>query len=126
MRDCQTVLSHAWMIRAFLRHCEDAEDFPELFELDRAIFELCRALEPYAEEPASYFKALRKKIGGFKTAVAKFAVDAPAASAHTNFLQAVLSAQGCSAALERCLAEATALGLLNPKTSTAQSEQGIG
>ena len=48
---CQRVMAHAWVVRAFVRHSDEAEDFPELQEIDRAIFDFSRALETQADDP---------------------------------------------------------------------------
>jgi hypothetical protein len=100
----QLVMAHAWMVRAFVRHSDEAEDFPELTEIGRAVFDLSRALETRIDDPPAYFKMLSKKLGKFKQAVEQFASDAPKASAHTNFAQAVVSIRGCAKELEHLLA----------------------
>lgn len=112
VQECQLILAHAWMVRAFLRHCEDCEDSAELSEFGREIFDLCRALEPHAETPTAYFKTLSKKINHFRKAVAKFGIDAPQVSAHTNFIMAVESINGCLASLTKALKIATETGIL--------------
>ena len=48
---------------------------------------------------------LRKKIGRLRKATDQFALDAPEASLHTNFEQAVISMKGCTQALEALLAD---------------------
>lgn len=88
---CQKILSHAWMVRTFIKHSPEVEDFPELMMLARTVFDSCRALETRVESPAEYFKMLGKKIGKLKKAVERFQVDAPLASTHTNFQQAAIS-----------------------------------
>ena len=88
---CQKILSHGWMVRTFIKHSPEAEDFPELMMLARSVFDLSRALETRIEKPAGYFKMLDKKLGKLKKAVAQFQVDAPLASTHTNFQQAAIS-----------------------------------
>ena len=34
------LLSHVWMVRAFLKHCEEAEEDEELREVPRALYDL--------------------------------------------------------------------------------------
>lgn len=99
----QVVMAHAWTVRAFVRHSDEVEDFPELGEIGRAVFDLSRALEAHVDDPAGYFKMLQKKLGKFRAAVEQFAVDAPKASAHTNFAQAVMSIRGCADELQAIL-----------------------
>ena len=58
---CQTVMAHAWMVRTFVKHSEEAEDFPELMGLPRAVFDTSRALETRVDDPAAYLKMPRSK-----------------------------------------------------------------
>ena len=102
-----------------MRHTDEAEDFPELTEIGRAIFELTRALETRGDDRVAFFRMLRKKLGKFRTAAEKFAVDAPAASSHTNFEQAVISIRGCAAEFEEILAQAEPLTKSLPASRTA-------
>ncbi|MBT4866570.1 MAG: amidohydrolase, partial [Planctomycetaceae bacterium] len=60
---CQTIMAHAWMVRTFVKHSDEAEDFPELMHLARAVFDTARALETRVDDPAAYLKMLTKKIG---------------------------------------------------------------
>ena len=101
---CQIVFAHAWMVRTFVKHSETVEDFPELMQVVRAVFDTARALEPKANDPAAYLTTLRKKIGKLRAAAEQFRADSPAASDHENFRQAVISLDGCVVELERVLA----------------------
>jgi hypothetical protein len=96
---CQTIMAHAWMVRTFVKHSDEAEDFPELMNLARAVFDTARALETRVDDPAAYLKMLTKKIGKLRAAAEQFRQDAPNASAHTNFQQAVISMDACVSAL---------------------------
>ncbi|WP_437190675.1 amidohydrolase [Planctomicrobium sp. SH527] len=125
VQECQLILAHAWMVRAFLRHCEDCEDSAELSEFGREIFDLCRALEPHADTPVAYFRTLRKKIGHFQKAVAKFGIDAPQVSVHTNFIMAVESINGCLASLSKALNIATETGILPTLAPPASPLPGV-
>lgn len=100
MTRCQTVLAHAWMVRTFVKHSAEVEDFPELMGIVRAVFDLSRAVETRASDPVEYFKMLDKKLPGLQRAVDQFALDAPLASAHTNFTQAVISIRDSVSNLE--------------------------
>ncbi len=102
---CQIVLAHAWMVRTFVKHSTEVEDFPELMGIVRAVFDLSRAVEPRVTDPAEYFKMLDKKLPELQRAVEKFALDAPLASTHTNFAQAVISIRASTEELTRLLAE---------------------
>lgn len=92
---CQQVMAHAWMVRTFIKHSEEVEDFPELMGIVRAVFDTARALETRIDEPTAYLKMLSKKIGKLRIAAAQFRTDAAEASTHTNFEQAVLSIDTC-------------------------------
>ena len=57
---CQKVMSHAWMVRTFIKHCEEVEDFPELMGIVRTVFDTARALETRVDDPEKYVHMLRK------------------------------------------------------------------
>ena len=101
---CQIVFAHAWMVRTFVKHSETVEEFPELMQIVRTVFDTSRALESKIDDPAAYLTTLRKKIAKLGVAADQFRTDAPGASDHTNFRQAVISMDGCVAELERILA----------------------
>jgi hypothetical protein len=103
---CQAIMAHAWMVRTFVKHSPEVEQFPELMELVRNVFDLSRALETRVGDPAGYLQMLKKKLGKLRKAADKFRHDAPLASTHTNFQQAVVSIDACVAGLEEILAVA--------------------
>ena len=103
VRRCQQVMAHAWMVRTFVKHSDEAEDFPELMGIVRAVFDMSRALETRAADPAAYLQMLRKKLGKLRTAAREFQQHAAEASMHTNFQQAVVSMDACVEELERLL-----------------------
>ncbi len=92
---CQTIFAHAWMVRTFVKHSPEAEEFTELMQVARVVFDVSRSLESRVEDPPAYFRQLRKKIGSLREAAKQFRVDAPLASDHTNFRQAVISMDAC-------------------------------
>ena len=102
--ECQDVMAHAWMVRTFVKHSEEAEDFPELMNLARTVFDTARALETRSGDPAGYLQMLQKKIGKLRRAAEQFRADAARASAHMNFQQAVLSMDACVRRLDELLA----------------------
>jgi len=104
---CQKIMAHAWMVRTFVKHSPEVEEFPELMGIVRSVFDLSRALETHVNDPARYLHMLRKKIGKLRTTAEHFRRDAPLASAHTNFQQAVLSMDACVGGLEEVLAQTT-------------------
>jgi hypothetical protein len=117
---CQTILAHAWMVRTFVKHSPEVEEFPELMDIVRTVFDLSRALETRVEDPAGYLHMLKKKIGKLRKAADKFRHDAPLASTHTNFQQAVVSIDACVAQLDEILADVAAL----PRSSNDHFESG--
>ena len=106
---CQKVFANAWMVRTFIKHCEEVEDYPELMIVSRSIFDTARALETRVDDPAKYLHMLRKKVGKLKKAAEQFRIDSPIASTHTNFQQAVISVDFCVEQLEDLLQLGTQL-----------------
>ncbi len=100
---CQNIMANAWMVRTFVKHSEEAEDFPELMTIARAIFDTAMALETRIDDPPAYMKMLAKKIGRLRKAADQFRADAPLASTHTNFKQAVQAVDFCIAELTELL-----------------------
>lgn len=91
----QKLFAHAWMVRTFIKHSDEVEDFPELMGIARAVFDSAMALESRMEDPVAYFRMLEKKLGKLRKAADQFRIDAPNASIHTNFQQAVISIDAC-------------------------------
>lgn len=100
---CQKSMAHAWMVRTFIKHCDEVEDYPELMGIVRAVFDMSRAIESKTGDPAVYFKFVGKKIGKLKAAAEQFEKDAWAASTHTNFQQAVISVKYAAEQIEATL-----------------------
>src|SRR5207247_10299277 len=88
---CQAVMAHAWMVRTFVKHSPEVEEFPELMEIVRAVFDTARALETRLDDPSGYLHMLKKKLGKLRKAADKLRHDAPLASDHTNFTQPGIS-----------------------------------
>lgn len=100
---CQQVMAHAWMVRTFVKHSDEVEEFPELMGLVRTVFDTSRALETKRNDPPAYLHMLRKKIGKLRKAAEQFRGDAPLASSHTNFQQAVVSMDAAVEQLQELL-----------------------
>lgn len=121
---CQRLMAHAWMVRTFIKHSPEVEDFPDLMGIVRSVFDISRALETRVADPVAYLQMLRRKIGKLRKASAEFAVHAPLASDHTNFKQAVISMQACLADLEQLLhAAGTAPSLPVSEETAADHEE---
>lgn len=103
VKRCDQLMSHAWMVRTFIKHSEESEDFPKLMNIVRTVFDTSRALETRTDDPAGYFRMLKKKLGKLRKAAAQFRLDAQEASTHTNFQQAVLSIETVVDDLDECL-----------------------
>lgn len=121
---CDQVMAHAWMVRTFVKHSPEVEDFPELMGIVRTVFDTARALETRVTDPAGYLHLLRKKIGRLRTAAAEFRVEAPRASTHTNFQQAVISIDACVQELEQILVACSpsAVSAVSPDLTDLEQE----
>lgn len=109
---CDEVMTHAWMVRTFVKHAEETEDYPDLLGLMgcvRGVFDMTRALETRVDDPAAYLHMLRKKIGRLKKAAEEFERDAAQVSIHTNWVMAVRSLNLCVRDLEALLGEGNEL-----------------
>src|SRR5436190_22957366 len=89
--ESERIMAHAWMVRTFVKHSTEVEEFPELMQIVRTVFDTARALETRIDDPAGYLHMLHKKVGKLRKAAETFRHDAPLASDHTNFKQAVIS-----------------------------------
>src|SRR5437763_4969425 len=91
MHAIDTQLSHVWMVRAFVKHSEEAAEDEELAEVHRELYDFMLALggpltEGNAEE---YLKLAKKKFGKLQRSAELLERVQPEVSQHTNFLMAV-------------------------------------
>ena len=86
-------LAHVWMVRRFLKHCEEAEDDDELQEITRDLYDFMLAVGPARTEKdyATYLKMAKKKIRRLVRATDLFVEIQPEISGHTNFSMAARS-----------------------------------
>ena len=120
---CDEVMAHVWMVRTFVKHSEEIEDFPELaglMGLARTAFDAARALETRVDDPPGYLHMLRKKLARLKKAAEQFEEDAFQASTHTNFVMAVRSINVCVRDLQELLDLGTVM-LQAEKTTADES-----
>jgi hypothetical protein len=103
-RKLDDLMAHAWMVRTFVKHSEEVEQFPELMQVVRAIFDIARALETRRGDPVGRLAMLKKKLPKLRRAAEQFRRDAPLASIHENYRQAVRSLDACIAGLEALVA----------------------
>ena len=102
-------LAHVWMVRAFLKHCDEAQEDDDLAEVYRELYDYMLALGgPLKEEIADdYLKIARKKLGKLRKATEKFAEIQPQVSTHTNFQMAVASLRTAVGEVAKLLEDAT-------------------
>lgn len=88
-------IAHIWMVRRFLKHCDEAEDDEELQEVSRDLYDFMLALGPARSDQdwAEYMKLARKKIKKLVRATELFVEIQPEISGHTNFAMAARSLQ---------------------------------
>ncbi len=102
------VMAHAWMVRQFLKHAEEAQDHEDVLDVHRTIFDAIRALEPSYQkrDAAEYLRRLRGKLPKLRRASETLAREWSQVSSHTNFEMAARSLAGCVHHVEEILAAA--------------------
>lgn len=105
MHAIDTQLAHVWMVRAFLKHSEEAAEDDELAEVHRELYDYMLALGGPLKEnnAAEYLRMAKKKLGRLKKARESFATIQPEISQHTNFQMAVQSLNTAVAEVVRLL-----------------------
>ena len=93
MNEVDGWLSHVWMVRAFLKHSDEAADDEELADVHRGLYDFMLALGPSLDsgDAVRYLRIARKKIGKLKKATATFREIQPEVSGHMNFKMAAKS-----------------------------------
>lgn len=88
-------VAHVWMVRTFLKHCDEAEDDEELASVHRDLYDFMLALGPALEEgdEAMYIKLSKKKLTKLRRAMELFVEIQPEVSGHMNFRMAARSLQ---------------------------------
>jgi len=110
MRLIDTQLAHVWMVRAFLKHSDEAAEDEELAAVHRELYDYMLALggplkEGHADE---YLRVARKKLGKLKRAAEQFERIGPEVSQHTNFQMAAASLTAAVRQIEGLLADSPA------------------
>ncbi|QGJ70846.1 Amidohydrolase [Planctomycetales bacterium 10988] len=87
--------AHLWMVRTFLKHCEEAEEDEELREIPRGVYDYCLALGPgwHEQNAETFLRAAKRKFTKLKKTSELFQEIQPDVSTHTNFQMAALSLQ---------------------------------
>ena len=95
MQRIDTLLTHVWMVRTFIKHSEEVEDDPELSEIQRTLYDYMLALGSAwkLQDAEAYLKQAHKKFSKLRRATQEFAEIQPEVSTHMNFKMAVTSLQ---------------------------------
>src|SRR4051812_11585464 len=109
MQAIDALLAHVWMVRAFIKHSDEAQEDDELAEVHRELYDYMLALGPsLAENDAEgYLKMATKKFAKLKAAAELFARIQPEVSTHTNFQMAVTSLRTAIEEISQLLTPAT-------------------
>lgn len=93
MRAIDEQVAHVWMVRAFLKHSDEATDDEELASVHRDLYDFMLALGPAldAGDSVTYLKMAKKKLSKLKKATELFVEIQPEVSGHTNFKMAARS-----------------------------------
>jgi len=107
MHRIDALVSHVWMVRTFLKHCEELDEDDDLREVHRGLYDFPLALgAAWKEQDAeAYLKQAKKKLGKLRAATDLFARVQPEVSTHTNFHMAVQSLETVVAEIEQVLKE---------------------
>ncbi len=107
MRRIETELAHVWMVRAFLKHSDEAQDDTELQEIHRALYDYQLAVGAAwkSQDAAVYLKQARKKLAKLRNASDEFSRIGPEVSTHTNFQMAAASLTAAVAEIGKILDE---------------------
>lgn len=105
MQAIDTQLAHVWMVRAFLKHSDEAASDEELAGVHRDLYDYMLALGgPLKEGRAEdYLKMAQKKFAKLREAAALFRQIQPDVSQHTNFQMAVASLDAAVRSIEQVL-----------------------
>lgn len=108
MEQIDIQLSHVWMVRAFLKHSDEAEEDDDVRDVHRALYDYMLALgSAWDEKDAQkYLKLAKKKFSKLRQATADFVELQPEISTHTNFKMAVRSLSAAVGEIEKLLAKA--------------------
>lgn len=84
-------LAHVWMVRTFLKHCEEAEEDDELRDVFRLLYDVMLSLGDKLNDPEAYLRQAKKKFRKLQEATDLYVEIQPEISNHTNFQMAATS-----------------------------------
>ena len=107
MQRINLILAHAWMVRQFLKHADEAQDDAEMLDVHRTIFDYTRGVEPSLQrgDAAEYVRRARGKLSKLRKAADWFQDNYRRVSDHTNFQMAALSLKFVVEQIEEVLAQ---------------------
>ena len=90
MKRIDVLLSHVWMVRTFLKHCDEVEEDDDLRDVHRALYDYMLAVgDAWKQQDAQrYLKQAKKKLRRLREATKLFTEIQPEVSGHTNFQMA--------------------------------------
>ncbi len=108
MSRVDTLFSHVWMVRTFLKHSDEAAEDDELASVHRELYDCMLALGAAVQtgDADVYLKQARKKLGRLRRAAELFRQIQPEISTHTNFQMAARSLDAAVAEIEQTLSAA--------------------
>jgi hypothetical protein len=100
------VMAHAWMVRNFLKHADEALEDEAMLEVHRTIFDSIRAVEPSREcgDHNEYLRRMHGKLPKLRRVAEVLSREYSRISTHTNFEMASLSLAGVVHQIEEVLA----------------------
>lgn len=109
MRRVDTLLSHVWMVRTFLKHSDEAAEDDELAEVHRELYDAMLAVGAaiQANDADAYVRQAKKKLSKLRRATELFLRIQPEISTHTNFQMAARSLSAAVNEIGRLLDEPT-------------------
>ena len=105
MQRIDTLLSHVWMVRTFLKHSEETNDDDDLQDVHRTLYDYMLALggPGTAGDARAFLKQAKKKLSKLRKATEMYLEIQPEVSSHTNFQMAARSLQAAVAEIDEVL-----------------------
>jgi cob(I)alamin adenosyltransferase len=93
VRAIDTLITHVWMIRTFLKHADESQEDEDLRDIVRDLYDFILAVGPVDEntDTALYLKMAKKKWSKLRKATELYEEIQPEVSGHTNFAMAARS-----------------------------------